>query len=213
MVPRCAAPRLRLRHQARLPCRVTDTRALVGWGGGNVVIACRGTKSVQNMMTDVKLWRSPYQSPHRRGVVAMMVHTGFYTAWRGKSFNERVLALVAAAVKDTALEGGDGKRASTRFILTGGWRVAWCAPNGAVGPTLVPPAPAGHSLGGALACLAALEVHQQYPDAPVSVYTLGTPRGEDVLRAQENASWWVRAPPPTPRCAVLLHSWESGVRP
>ena len=42
---------------------------------------------------------------------------------------------------------------------------------------------AGHSLGGALACLAALEIRQAYPNHPMTVYTFGTPRGKTRLLA------------------------------
>ena len=86
-----------------------------------MVLAFRGTKSLQNMVTDVKLWRTAYQAPHRRGVVAVLVHAGFYSAWKGSGFNERVLQLVGSALKDAGLEesGKGDAGGAARFVVTG----------------------------------------------------------------------------------------------
>ena len=113
-----------------------------------VVLAFRGTKNLKNMVTDVKVWqgvahrhvapaplpsnsvrlaappppsqffRTFHEPRRRRDLSFVMVHTGFYAAWRGLGFNERVLERVAAAVEAAGAADGSGAL-PPRFVITG----------------------------------------------------------------------------------------------
>ena len=161
---------LSLFHMTDFECfyeEVTDTYAIMGSGNGSIVLAFRGTASTMNIMTDLKAWSMPYP-PHPRLTCTdifgdsaeetfiaslfsapVKVHTGFYRAWSGEGFNARVIdAVVAAAHKMESASPGS----PVKIFVT------------------------GHSLGGALACLAALELKAALPDSKLCVYTFGAPR-------------------------------------
>ncbi|GAB4822203.1 hypothetical protein N2152v2_009249 [Parachlorella kessleri] len=72
-----------------------DTKALVGWSKeGRVVIAFRGTASLANVKTDLKMWQVVHPPKRRRAVSSLWglrylrrtvkVHTGFWQAWAGR---------------------------------------------------------------------------------------------------------------------------------
>jgi hypothetical protein len=75
------------------------------------------------------------------------VHAGFYAAWRTGNFHARVLDRVAQIFHSPEVMG-----MGMRILVT------------------------GHSLGGALASLAALEIKNENPGARVGSYTYGSPR-------------------------------------
>ena len=144
-------------------------------------------------MTDLKAWRLAVPPKRKRRGRVVSAHAGFLTAWLHKGFNEKVLARVKEVAQ--AAEGA----APTRFWVTGGWGVRGGACRGGVlgrdvpshCPALLsvpikcqletllasyPPLHAGHSLGGALAVLASLEIARQHPDSHITCYTFGCPR-------------------------------------
>lgn len=66
------------------------------------------------------------------------------------------------------------------------------------------PKRAGHSLGGALAVLASLEIRKQFPDSPMTVYTWGAPRASLIgcpRGCRSARAWHARA---FLRCSSLL---------
>lgn len=124
----------------------TDTHVVLGWSDSQVVLAFRGTASLQNAMTDIKAWKMVLP-PHRRvrGSV-VKVHAGFGNAWLNNNFNKKVLEKLQEI--DQAQQGTE----PLRFWIT------------------------GHSLGGALAVLASEEVAKAFPDSKITCYTWGAPR-------------------------------------
>jgi hypothetical protein len=138
----------------------TDTHAVLGWGPDALVVAFRGTASMANVATDLKAWAVRYQPPskaaHREGLAGWVgkvpdslpvrVHGGFYGAWRGAGFSRRLLSKVQAAID--AWPSLEGRR----VLLT------------------------GHSLGGALAALAAFEIKRANPALEITCYTYGAPK-------------------------------------
>ncbi|KAI3436487.1 hypothetical protein D9Q98_005904 [Chlorella vulgaris] len=124
----------------------TDTHCVLGWSASQVVLAFRGTASLQNAMTDIKAWKITL-APHRRVRGELVkAHAGFATAWLNNGFNEKVLGKLREV---DAARTGSGP---LRIWLT------------------------GHSLGGALAILAAVEIRRAFPDSQMSCYTFGCPR-------------------------------------
>lgn len=188
---------------------VTDTYAIMGSGNGTIVVAFRGTASTMNIMTDLKAWSMPYP-PHPRlsssdtfggpgkdTIVSKMfsaavrVHTGFYKAWSGEGFNARVVdAVVAAARKMESSSPGP----PIRIFVT------------------------GHSLGGALACLGAMELKSALPDSKLCVYTFGAPRvGNQAFGVYANQlvpDYWhiVRTDDPVARIPKGISYKRSGQR-
>lgn len=130
----------------------TDTHAVLGWNKTQVVVAFRGTKSIQNVMTDLKTWMSPLQPRRRRQGRLVKVHAGFNGAWVHSGFNRKVL---------DRLKELDQGPTPLRF-----WIV-------------------GHSLGGALAALAALEIQREHPNSQLTCYTFGCPRVGNHAFAEE----------------------------
>jgi len=134
-----------------------DAKSLICWNveSGTAVLAFRGTASVANVLADLKFWRTPH--PPRRGSYWLgtqpLVHTGFLIYWIDSGMRDRVMQLLRRGFK-VKPRGGQGR-----------WRV------------LV----TGHSLGGAVAKLAAYDIHARaaelYPDAAIDVsyVTFGCP--------------------------------------
>ena len=117
---------------ATLTCAATDTRVLVVDLPDCIIIAFRGSKSLQNWLTDAQFWRRQIGATGEGGEV----HHGFLDA------HESII--------------GD----LVKHLLAGHCK-----------PIFV----TGHSLGGALAILAALELKRQ-GFAIAQVYTFGQPR-------------------------------------
>ena len=117
-------------------CEETDTRALVVDLPDSITIAFRGSKSLQNWITDAEFLRTKLVV--QPDGTKCEVHSGFLHAY------ESIIADLAAYLRQP---GADNR------------------------PLFV----TGHSLGGALAILAALELKRQ-GFAIAQVYTFGQPR-------------------------------------
>jgi hypothetical protein len=136
----------------------SDTRALVAWGGGRLVVAFKGTSSFENVKTDLSFFKTTHPPARVAALsatfglrllrVPIRVHGGFLAAFQA----------VDAAV-----------------LAAAGEALAAAAAAGAPPPRLLV---AGHSLGGALATLAAHALVTKFPElAPrAAVYTYGAPR-------------------------------------
>ncbi|EIE18442.1 hypothetical protein COCSUDRAFT_68209 [Coccomyxa subellipsoidea C-169] len=129
--------------------RSLDTKVLIGWSERTIVISFRGTASLRNAIADLQAWRVAH--PPRRGrwwlASLPMVHSGFHYSWTANGLNRRVIAHVHEIIAASGL-----KAANIRVLLT------------------------GHSLGGALAGLAAHDLVTQCGLTNCQVYTFGAPR-------------------------------------
>lgn len=140
--------------------KTLDTRALLGWRDGVVVLAFRGTASMANVASDTKLWLTTHQPArrHKGGSAYVKVHYGFYEAYTWGGYNERLVAKLREVV------AGFSSPAGHHFYVT------------------------GHSLGGALAALAAHDIMQSqrgFAGANVHCYTFGAPRlGNSAWKAE-----------------------------
>lgn len=140
----------------------TDTTCLMAWGKSTLVISFKGTASHQNVKTDLdflKVVHPPKRSVnvlgHSEGLKEIKstprVHRGFYDAWVGNGYNEKVLEKVQSFIH---------KESSNEMKIH----------------------ISGHSLGGALASLCAIDVYNllqaenQSATDCISVYTFGQPR-------------------------------------
>lgn len=145
----------------------TDTKALLAWGNNNLVISFKGTSSMENAITDINFLKCihPPRRWHSMSTIwglslfknIVRVHRGFYKAWTDHGYSNRILNRVAEIMKSKDIGG------NVRILLT------------------------GHSLGGALATLAAHEIKSQYRQNHVTVYTYGQPRvGNSAFRIEYN---------------------------
>lgn len=137
----------------------TDTHAGIGWSDTTVVVAFRGTASIENVMTDLKAYKVVYPPPRHHHGRLVRAHAGFAKAWLHERFNERVLQRLK--VLDA---GRPPTSPPLRFWIT------------------------GHSLGGALAVLASLDISKAFPDSKLTVYTFGAPRVGNSAFADEQAA-------------------------
>ncbi len=103
-----------------------------------LVLACRGTSSLQDAMVDVSLQAVPFKSADGKCKPNVLVHRGFYEQFKG------IMPQVDSLYKGHLAKGG-------MLICT------------------------GHSLGSAVAALAALYYGEAYPKQ-VAYIGLGTPR-------------------------------------
>lgn len=75
-----------------------DTKCLLGWSASTVVVAFRGTASLNNVRRDLEFWQVGY--PSRRGPLRSAlgtkpaVHQGFVKSWTANDFHVRVLDAV-----------------------------------------------------------------------------------------------------------------------
>ncbi|KAK9817879.1 hypothetical protein WJX72_003574 [[Myrmecia] bisecta] len=129
-----------------------DTNVLIAWGADTVVIAFRGTASLANVLADLKMWRANH--PAVQGQVCLgtqpLVHTGFLASWQANGLDQRVLQQMRSILSER-------KASATplKVYMT------------------------GHSLGGALATLAAFDIQQQLQGQhhlQVCCYAYGAPR-------------------------------------
>ncbi|DBA74569.1 TPA: hypothetical protein ACH3X2_009444 [Trebouxia sp. C0005] len=151
---------------SELFCEVRrDTRCLMGWSNSTIVLAFRGTASMTNALSDLQAWRVAH--PPVRGHLIFfsrpLVHVGFLQSWLAGGFNTKVIKRIMEMV-DRRQPGSD----KLKIIIT------------------------GHSLGGALATLAAYDICKQLQasnkqDVEVMCYSFGAPRtGNHAFAADYN---------------------------
>ncbi|KAK9808474.1 hypothetical protein WJX73_010216 [Symbiochloris irregularis] len=124
-----------------------ETKAIMGWSKKTVVLAFRGTASITNALSDLRVWRTVH--PPRRGIYMMgsqpLVHSGFYKAWVARGLDTQVLSFLQELYDSGQVDE------DARVCVT------------------------GHSLGGALAVLAAHDIGFKLRTRPhrLQVYTYG----------------------------------------
>eukprot|EP00803_Ostreobium_quekettii_P001664 evm.model.scf_661.6 EVM.evm.TU.scf_661.6 scf_661:45589-48045(-) len=128
-----------------------DSHALLAWSGTTIVLAFRGTYSTTNVWSDLKMWRAlhpPARGNYWRGTQPL-VHKGFLLSWMACDFSMRVLQAVQRVLNSPQFD-----RSQMRVLVT------------------------GHSLGGAVAQLAAMDIRRccGVGSELLSVYTFGCPR-------------------------------------
>ena len=143
----------------------SDTRTILLWGGRTLIVAFKGTSSFENAKTDLnflKVHHPPLRTAAYFQILGfrfihlpVMVHKGFWDAWTRANYNERVMSRIAEIIP----------------ILGG--------------PSMINVYVTGHSLGGALATLAAHDIKTAHPAAHVTVYTFGQPRVGNVAFKNE----------------------------
>jgi len=139
---------------------LTDTVALVLWNKNRIALAFKGTSSAQNVKTDLNVFKVVHE-PRRKVEVSAgftkslsipqtpYVHKGFWKSWTEEDFHLRIKDVVREYI-DTH---HDKREANERVEMH----------------------VTGHSLGGALATLAALDLTREF-DVDTTVYTFGQPR-------------------------------------
>ncbi len=139
---------------------LTDTVALVLWNKNRIALAFKGTSSAQNVKTDLNVFKVVHE-PRRTVEVSAgftkslsipqtpYVHRGFWNSWTKEDFHLRIKHVVREYI-DTH---HDKREANERVEMH----------------------VTGHSLGGALATLAALDLTREF-DVDTTVYTFGQPR-------------------------------------
>ncbi|EQC36296.1 hypothetical protein SDRG_06401 [Saprolegnia diclina VS20] len=126
----------------------TDTHCLVLQGDAKIVFAFRGTASKTNVKTDLEIALDPHPWPVDDGAKPGYVHRGFVHAYN--SIRDRVHATLRSLCSEYRLQG--------------------LAPEHHVQVYTT-----GHSLGGALATIAALDLRTHF-HARVIMYNYGSPR-------------------------------------
>ncbi|DBA92558.1 TPA: hypothetical protein ACH3X1_002782 [Trebouxia sp. C0004] len=151
---------------SELFCEVKrDTRCLMGWSDSTIVLAFRGTASMTNALSDLQAWRvaHPPVRGHNWLFSRPLVHVGFLRSWLAGAFSDKVVNRTMEVV-------------NTRKPASGKLQI------------LI----AGHSLGGALATLAAYDIRKQLQangkqDVEVMCYSFGAPRtGNHAFAADYN---------------------------
>ncbi|EFN52844.1 hypothetical protein CHLNCDRAFT_138296 [Chlorella variabilis] len=137
----------------------TDTRVLLSWRDGQLLLAFRGTASAANAVTDMKAWQTPVVPRRYHAGRLVKAHAGFYHAYTANEDRHKLLSRIQEIVG--GFGGGAGAAAGLRLYLT------------------------GHSLGGALAILAAYDLQRLFPAAYTTVYTFGSPRVGNAAFAAE----------------------------
>eukprot|EP00891_Asterochloris_glomerata_P009139 jgi/Astpho2/9139/Aster-07787 len=142
-------------ENSKLVCDSTfDTQVHVGWlPGGTAVMAFRGTENAQDGLQDMKIIRKNIDYLQAL-YPGVQAHTGFMQQFAAVSSMAKPEENLAEVIKQ--LSGGQDPN-----------RVQCC----------------GHSLGGALATLAATWASMTYPQADVRCITFGSPRvGNQVFK-------------------------------
>lgn len=133
--------------------RKEDTKVLLAWNQDRIVMSFRGTASLINVLADLQFWLASHPPSRGRGTRYIgthpAVHAGFLRSWQANSLNKRIIQRIEEIVE----QGGPLPHGRKRKILL-----------------------TGHSLGGALAHLAAYDITKAFPGATVRVYTFGSPR-------------------------------------
>ncbi|KAA6426189.1 MAG: hypothetical protein FRX49_04041 [Trebouxia sp. A1-2] len=131
-----------------------DTRCLIGWNEHTIVVAFRGTASLTNALSDVQAWRvtHPPARGHKLMCTQPLVHGGFMKSWLAGALNAKVVNRIMHIVSSRKPAACE-----LEILVT------------------------GHSLGGALATLAAYDIKKQLQEAGqasvnVLCYSFGAPR-------------------------------------
>ncbi|CAL8462126.1 g1657 [Coccomyxa elongata] len=126
-----------------------DTKVLIAWNKDTIVVAFRGTASLKNVLHDLQAWRAAHMPVRRHWWLGRrpMVHKGFWRSWSAHGVGDRVLEFLGKLLANSKLAPAD-------------WHVYLT----------------GHSLGGALATLAAYDIQAAFGIKDLQVYTYGAPR-------------------------------------
>ena len=153
-----------------------DMRCFIGWTGDLVLVTFRGTKTTKNLLADANTFRVCH--PPERGSLWLrnrpMVHAGFLQSWTGDNMNDRVLKRVKEIIDSPEFDGSN-----MRVLVT------------------------GHSLGGAVAVLAAFDMQKLLglPRDRLVVYTYGAPRvGNSAFATEFNAT--------VPNCWLVMNNMD-----
>ncbi|KAJ7890117.1 alpha beta-hydrolase [Mycena olivaceomarginata] len=122
-----------------------------------IVVVFRGMFNLKDAVTDAKFLLVPFESP---GIVELVhVHRGFLGAYQNVS--DQVVGIVSKEIKEYP---------TFRIVVTAldGWMISDEYERDLFA--------VGHSLGGAIASLAAPSIKAALPDAVVKLYTFGQPR-------------------------------------
>ncbi|CAD7701829.1 unnamed protein product [Ostreobium quekettii] len=139
-----------------------DTNAFVAWNQRTIVVSFRGTHSATNLLTDLQLWRVPHLDP--RGLLCLMTMPLVHKGFY-QSWKTLSKSIVPMVLKISG--SPDFDRHHMKMLLT------------------------GHSLGGAIAQLAAYDIRKLLGlrEDQISVYTLGCPRVGNHAFAQDYSNY------------------------
>ncbi|KAK9902208.1 hypothetical protein WJX75_007799 [Coccomyxa subellipsoidea] len=140
-----------LEHSELFWEKARDSKLLMGWNTKRIVIAFRGTASMSNVLSDVQAWRAVHPPKRGRWGRRPLVHVGFLKSWTQNGLDIRLIARIREII-----QGPDFSPTDAFVAIT------------------------GHSLGGALARLAAHDIARECQDCGKTVrvgcYTYGSPR-------------------------------------
>ncbi|KAK9906400.1 hypothetical protein WJX75_001237 [Coccomyxa subellipsoidea] len=147
-----------LQHTHVIHEKDPDTKVLIAWSGDTIVVAFRGTASLRNVLHDLQAWPADHMPKRGRRWLGRrpLVHKGFWRSWSAQSVGDRVVMFLAQLLADSKLAPAD-------------WHVYIT----------------GHSLGGALATLAAYDIQTAFGFKDLQVYTYGAPRTGNHAFARE----------------------------
>ncbi|KAK9843872.1 hypothetical protein WJX84_004447 [Apatococcus fuscideae] len=127
----------------------TDTKAIVAWNNDTILVSFRGTASMKAAKLDLEAYRVNH--PPVRGSkwrhTRPVVHAGFLASWHRNNFHTTLLDLIWREILQERMP-----EKQPHVIVT------------------------GHSLGGALATLAAFDIAKELALTQISVVTFGAPR-------------------------------------
>ncbi|GMH45328.1 hypothetical protein BSKO_13285 [Bryopsis sp. KO-2023] len=133
--------------------QVCDTKVMVAWNDHTILVCFRGTYSATNVWTDLQFWRTVHSPPRGNYLLRSrpLVHKGFIKSWTASSLNHRILNVVIRIMNSG---GRKFDKAKAKVFV------------------------AGHSLGGALAVLAAFDIARYcgVGGDRITCYTYGAPR-------------------------------------
>ncbi|KAK9819503.1 hypothetical protein WJX74_000076 [Apatococcus lobatus] len=136
----------------------TDSKAMIAWNKDIILLSFRGTASIKAAKLDLEGYRVCH--PPKRGSgwkhTRPCVHAGFLAGWRGNGFSQTLLNLIWKEVLQERMPNRQ-----PRILIT------------------------GHSLGGALATLAAFDIAKELRLSNISVVTFGAPRTGNRAFARE----------------------------